>query len=89
MTFLQFDAVVTATTMSTPVVNTNGRFPGVACYINNADAPGVWVQLASDTTIDMYCIAVQTGSGYIGQSVFPDSFVNSAWTVRTMIFWLP
>ncbi len=76
--------------MSTPIVNTGGVFPGVVCYFHHTSAPGVWLQLNTDITAGTGCSVVESGAtSYIGSALVPVSFVNSGWTVRIILFWLP
>ncbi len=83
-----FEGAIDATTMGTTDVDTGGVFPGVVCYFSNT--PGVWLQLTTDTFAGTSCGVVQTGSTtYFGSAEVPVSFVDSGWTIRIILFWLP
>ena len=85
-----FEGAITATTMNTPTVNTGGVFPGIVCYVTHTLAPGAWLQLNTDTFNGTACGVVQDGSsGYYGSAVLTTDMVNSGWTLRVILFWLP
>ncbi len=88
MAYQVFEGAITATTMQTADVNTGGVFPGVVCYISNI--AGVWLQLNTDTSAGTGCGVVESGAtSYFGSGVVPVSFVNSGWTIRIILFWVP
>lgn len=84
-----FEGSITATTMNTPSVNTGSVFPGIVCYVTHTSQPGVWLQLNTDTFNGTACGVVQDGSGYYGSAVLTSNMVNSGWTLRIVLFWLP
>lgn len=71
--FQLFEGAVDATVLGTPVVDTGGVFPGIVCYISHISAPGVWLQLNTDTSQGTGCAVVESGSGFIGSAVVPAS----------------
>ena len=84
-----FEGPISATTMNTILVNTGGVFPGIVCYFTHTTTPGAWALLNTDTFAGTSCGVIQSGSSYFGQPVFPVSFVNSGYTLRIILFWLP
>jgi hypothetical protein len=89
MEYRVFDGAITSTGMTTAAVNTGGQFPGASCYVTHSSTPGAWLQLASDTSAGTACGIVTSNDGYHGQSLVPESMVNSGWSVRIIVFWVP
>jgi hypothetical protein len=87
MAYQVFEGPITATTMATTDVNTGGVVPGIVCYIS--DGSGAWLQLNTDTFEGTACGVVENGSLYYGSGVVPAAYVNSGWTIRIILFWLP
>lgn len=85
-----FSGAVASTTMNTAAVNTGGVTPGIVCYISHSSTPGTWATWDTNATDGTACGIVQQGaSDYTGSAVFPAGFVNTGWTVRIVLFWLP
>ncbi len=85
-----FEGAIDNTVMSTTAINTGGVFPGIVCYITHTSTPGVWLQLNTDTSEGTGCGVVESGTtSYMGRTLVPASYVNSGWTVRIVLFWLP
>ena len=85
-----FEGAIDATVMSTPIVNTGGVFPGIVCYINHISSPTVWLQLNTVVTEGSSCAVIESGTtSYIGSALVDASFVNSGWTIRIILFWVP
>lgn len=83
-----FEGAVTQTEMTTGTVDTGGVAPGVVCYIS--DDGTTWVTLDTDFADDTGCGVIQeTATTYSGRALVPDGFVDSGWTVRIILFWLP
>jgi hypothetical protein len=89
MAYTIFEGAITSTTITTSLVATGGAAPGIVCYISHASLPGTWLQLNTDTFGGTACGVVQSGSGYYGRAVVPSSLVNSGWSIRIVMFWLP
>jgi hypothetical protein len=89
MAYQVFEGAITATTVSTSLVSTGGVSPGIVCYVTHTSYPGTWLQLNTDTYGGTACGVVQSGSGYYGRAVVPSGYVNSGWTIRIVLFWLP
>lgn len=75
--------------MSTNLIETGGVFPGIVCYVTHTSTPDVWLQHNTDIFAGTACGVVASGTGFFGRAVFPPSMVNSGWTVRIILFWLP
>ena len=85
-----FEGAIDATVMSTPIVNTGGVFPGIVCYISHTSSPTVWLQLNTVLLEGSSCAVIESGTtSYIGSGLVDASFVNSGWTIRIILFWLP
>ena len=90
MAYQVFEGAVDNTLMLTTVVNTGGVFPGIVCYLGHTSTPDAWIQLNTDITAGTACGVVESGpTGYTGRAVVDISFVDSGWTVRIVLFWLP
>jgi hypothetical protein len=89
MAYTIYEGAITSTTMSTPLVSTGGVAPGIVCYITHTSYPGVWLQLNTDTYAGSACGVVQQGNGYYGRAVVTSGYVNSGWSIRIILFWLP
>ena len=86
-----FEGAITNTVMSTAAIPTGGVFPGIVCYVEDTTFdPGVWLQHTTDTFAGTDCAVIESGTtSFIGSALFPVSFVNSGFTVRIILFWLP
>ena len=85
-----FEGAIVATVMSTDVINTGGVFPGIVCYFSHTSGPGVWLQLNTDTSAGTGCSVIESGTtSFIGRTLVPVALVNSGWTIRIILFWLP
>jgi hypothetical protein len=89
MAYTIYEGAITSTTMSTPLVSTGGVAPGIVCYITHTSYPGVWLQLNTDTYAGSACGVAQQGNGYYGRAVVTSGYVNSGWSIRIILFWLP
>lgn len=90
ISFQLFEGAITNTVMDTPIINTGGVFPGIVCYFTHTSAPGVWLQLNTDTFEGTGCAVIESGTtSFIGSALVPVALVNSGWTVRIILFWVP
>ena len=84
------EGAIDNTVMSTPIIDTGGVFPGIVCYFSHTSTPEVWLHLNTDITAGSACSVIESGTtSYIGSALVDASFVNSGWTVRIVLFWLP
>ena len=86
-----YQGPITSTLMTTPYLNTNGQTPGVICYPNTATSPNSWLAIATDAGSGIACGTARdaTTGNYRGSLVVPSSYVNTGWTVRIVLFWVP
>lgn len=83
-----FESPIIDEVMITNAVNTGGVVPGIVCYITNDGE--VWLTLDTDVADGFGCAVIQeTSTSYSGGTIVPASFVNSGWTARIILFWLP
>jgi hypothetical protein len=79
---------VTEGVMYQPYQETNGAEPGLVCFIaHHGTSPNTWLTWDTDTYDMTACALMGSGSYWRGAASFPDSFVNSGWTVRFVLFW--
>ena len=86
-----YQGPITSTLMTTPFLNTNGQTPGVICYMSNAASPNNWLAIATDAAGGLACGTVREAAtgNYRGSLVVPSSYVNTGWSVRIVVFWVP
>ena len=90
MAFQVFEGPITSTITLTTVVNTGGVFPGIVCYISHVSTSEVWQKLDTVVTLGSSCAVIESGTtSYVGSAMVDASFVNSGWTLRILLFWLP
>lgn len=86
--YLVFEGEITQTVMGTDAVDTGGVAPGIVCYISSDGT--TWLTLGTDTAEGSACaVSQETATTYVGAAVVDASFVNSGWTLRIILFWLP
>ncbi len=85
-----FEGAIDNTVMSTTAINTGGVFPGIVCYFSHTSTPEVWLQLNTDITAGSACSVIESGTtSFIGRTLVPVALVNSGWTIRIILFWVP
>ena len=90
MAYQVFEGTIDGTIMATVTVNTGGVPPGIVCYISHSSTPEVWLQLNTVLSEGSSCSVIESGTtDYVGAAMVDASFVNSGWTLRIILFWLP